>query len=201
MFIYILGKIQLYSSQHKKKLCELDVDTKHPHIVSIACSPIDNTFITTSSDSVNRHNLSFNTSPPNNKNYPPCLLDKHPLGNVCIWDWKTMKARGKIDVQPRPFALVSTAYNHNGNLLLTGAVDGMIRLYDISNQNCIMGWHAHAGEVRFYISTLWIGLKLYITDPNFGTYSIYERTKNEKSCFLNVLNSEWQNVIRHDIVI
>ena len=77
-------------------------------------------------------------------------MDQHRLGILTIWDWKTLKMTSRIEVQPRPFSITTTSFNHNGNLLLTGGVDGMVRLYDLSNQGCIMGWHAHSGEVRVY---------------------------------------------------
>ena len=45
---------------------------------------------------------------------PPCSFGQH------------------LSLSPGPIAVNSLAYNHNGQLLLTGAADGLLRLYGMA---------------------------------------------------------------------
>eukprot|EP00116_Pleurobrachia_bachei_P003523 sb/3463785/ len=60
---------------------------------------------------------------------------------VLVWDLRSCEVVTSLDISPLPCAVLCTAFNHNGNLLVTGASDGMIRVY--SEYQCIMGWQAH----------------------------------------------------------
>ena len=44
-------------------------------------------------------------------------------------------------------AVNCVAFNHNGNLLVAGGVDGMIKIYDVGQAECICLWEAHKGGV------------------------------------------------------
>lgn len=46
-----------------------------------------------------------------------------------LWDTKTMKQQLQFSLEPEPIAINCTAFNHNGNLLVTGAADGIVRLF------------------------------------------------------------------------
>uniref|UniRef100_A0A8C9JI52 WD repeat-containing protein 91 n=1 Tax=Panthera tigris altaica TaxID=74533 RepID=A0A8C9JI52_PANTA len=68
-------------------------------------------------------------------------------GKLLLWDTKTMKQQLQFSLDPEPIAINCTAFNHNGNLLVTGAADGVIRLFDMQQHECAMSWKAHCGEV------------------------------------------------------
>uniref|UniRef100_A0A2R8M6S8 WD repeat-containing protein 91 n=1 Tax=Callithrix jacchus TaxID=9483 RepID=A0A2R8M6S8_CALJA len=68
-------------------------------------------------------------------------------GRLLLWDTKTMKQQLQFSLDPEPIAINCTAFNHNGNLLVTGAADGVIRLFDMQQHECAMSWRAHYGEV------------------------------------------------------
>uniref|UniRef100_A0A8C4EN42 WD repeat-containing protein 91 n=1 Tax=Dicentrarchus labrax TaxID=13489 RepID=A0A8C4EN42_DICLA len=53
----------------------------------------------------------------------------------------------QFSLEPEPVAINCTAFNHNGNLLVTGAADGVIRLFDMQRYESAMSWRAHDGEV------------------------------------------------------
>uniref|UniRef100_A0A8D2NS76 WD repeat-containing protein 91 n=1 Tax=Zosterops lateralis melanops TaxID=1220523 RepID=A0A8D2NS76_ZOSLA len=53
----------------------------------------------------------------------------------------------QFSLEPEPIAINCTAFNHNGNLLVTGAADGIVRLFDMQQHECAMSWKAHDGEV------------------------------------------------------
>ena len=66
---------------------------------------------------------------------------------LLVWDTKTQKVISTLDISPAPSPILSCHYNHNGNLLVTGAVDGMIRVYDMTEYQCVMGWQAHSTPI------------------------------------------------------
>ncbi|XP_030404290.1 WD repeat-containing protein 91 isoform X2 [Gopherus evgoodei] len=68
-------------------------------------------------------------------------------GKLLLWDTKTMKQQLQFSLEPEPIATNCTAFNHNGNLLVTGAADGIIRLFDMQQHECALSWTAHDGEV------------------------------------------------------
>ncbi|KAI4890383.1 hypothetical protein NFI96_014543, partial [Prochilodus magdalenae] len=53
----------------------------------------------------------------------------------------------QFTLEPGPVAVNCAAFNHNGNLLVTGAADGRIRLFDMQRYESVMSWKAHDGEV------------------------------------------------------
>ncbi|GCB82476.1 hypothetical protein scyTo_0022004, partial [Scyliorhinus torazame] len=107
-------------------------------ILSLACSPSGTSFVCSS-------------AAPSIK--PVTVLETEDKGanlvpgNLLLWDTKTMKQQHQFSLDPEPIAINCTAFNHNGNLLVTGAADGIIRLFDMQRYDCAMSWHAHSGEV------------------------------------------------------
>lgn len=131
-----VGTVRLYDTDAKKNLYEMNIDETHPRILSLACSPSGSSFVCSaaalsgsgSSDSVPR--LPFPVS-----------------GQLLLWDTKTVKQQLQFSLEPEPVAINCTAFNHNGNLLVTGAADGVIRLFDMQRYESAMSWRAHDGEV------------------------------------------------------
>ncbi|XP_074913832.1 WD repeat-containing protein 91 isoform X3 [Buteo buteo] len=72
-------------------------------------------------------------------------ISKSPLLSL---EWATKRDRLlQFSLEPEPIAINCTAFNHNGNLLVTGAADGIVRLFDMQQHECAMSWKAHDGEV------------------------------------------------------
>ncbi|XP_048876774.1 WD repeat-containing protein 91 isoform X2 [Brienomyrus brachyistius] len=133
-----VGTVRLYDTEAKKSLYELTIDEVHPRILSLACSPSGTSFV-----------CSAAAQPPRSGS----LLEagSHAcatvVGKLLLWDTKTVKQQLQFSLEPDTVAINCTAFNHNGNLLVTGAADGVIRLFDMQHYESAMSWKAHDGEV------------------------------------------------------
>ncbi|XP_051886386.1 WD repeat-containing protein 91 isoform X3 [Pristis pectinata] len=133
-----VGTVRLYDTDAKKNLYELTIDESYPRILSLACSPSGTSFVCSSA----APSIKLATMPDTGEkgvNLVP--------GNLLLWDTKTMKQQHQFSLDPEPIAINCTAFSHNGNLLVSGAADGIIRLFDMQRYDCAMSWHAHSGEV------------------------------------------------------
>ncbi|XP_077195330.1 WD repeat-containing protein 91 isoform X1 [Paroedura picta] len=136
-----VGTVRLYDTEAKKNLCEISIDEDMPRILSLACSPSGASFVCSAAASglVSHLDLVAPDSGGKGTNQVP--------GKLLLWDTKTMKQQLQFSLEPEPIAVNCTAFNHNGNLLVTGAADGIIRLFDMQQHECAMSWKAHDGEV------------------------------------------------------
>lgn len=128
-----VGTVRLYDTDAKKNLYEMSIDEAHPRILSLACSPSGSSFICSAA--------AMSRSGTGDARRVPVS------GQLLLWDTKTVKQQLRFSLEPEPVAINCTAFNHNGNLLVTGAADGVIRLFDMQRYDCAMSWRAHDGEV------------------------------------------------------
>ncbi|XP_062914387.1 WD repeat-containing protein 91 [Mobula hypostoma] len=133
-----VGTVRLYDTDAKKNLYELIIDESYPRILSLACSPSGTSFVC-SSAAPSIKLVAVPDTGEKGVNLVP--------GNLLLWDTKTMKQQHQFSLDPEPIAINCTAFSHNGNLLVSGAADGIIRLFDMQRYDCAMSWHAHSGEV------------------------------------------------------
>ncbi|KAF7217669.1 WD repeat domain 91 [Nothobranchius furzeri] len=131
-----VGTVRLYDTEAKKNLYEMNIDETHPRILSLASSPSGSSFICSAAALGQSGNLE--SSP---------RLPIPVSGQLLLWDTKTVKQQLQFSLEPEPVAINCTAFNHNGNLLVTGAADGVIRLFDMQRYESAMSWRAHDGEV------------------------------------------------------
>ncbi|KAM7393339.1 hypothetical protein PAMA_008141 [Pampus argenteus] len=131
-----VGSVRLYDTDAKKNLYEMNIDETHPRILSLACSPSGSSFVC-SAAALSRSG-GAESSP---------RLHVPVSGQLLLWDTKTVKQQLQFSLEPEPVAINCTAFNHNGNLLVTGAADGVIRLFDMQRYESAMSWRAHDGEV------------------------------------------------------
>ncbi|XP_071323100.1 WD repeat-containing protein 91 [Trachinotus anak] len=131
-----VGTVRLYDTEAKKNLYEMNIDETHPRILSLACSPSGSSFVCSAAA------LSRSGS-----NESVLRLPIPVSGQLLLWDTKTVKQQLQFSLEPEPVAINCTAFNHNGNLLVTGAADGVIRLFDMQRYESAMSWRAHDGEV------------------------------------------------------
>lgn len=47
-----------------------------------------------------------------------------------------------LDCDPSVYVTCCT-HNHNGQLLIAGCSDGIVRTYDLRHAECVDQWHAH----------------------------------------------------------
>nr|XP_043868028.1 WD repeat-containing protein 91 [Solea senegalensis] len=131
-----VGTVRLYDTDAKKNLYEMNIDETHPRILSLACSPSGSSFVC-SAAALGRSGNAESAS----------QLPMPVFGKLLLWDTKTVKQQLQFSLEPEPVAINCTAFNHNGNLLVTGAADGVIRLFDMQRYESAMSWRAHDGEV------------------------------------------------------
>ncbi|CAI9563155.1 unnamed protein product [Staurois parvus] len=136
-----VGTVRLYDTEAKKNLCEISIVDDMPRILSLACNPSGTSFVCSAAAAC---------SPTQTEPSVPGLgengINQVP-GRLLLWDTKTMKQQLQFSLEPSPIAVNCTSFNHNGNLLVTGAADGVIRLFDMQQHQCAMSWKAHKGEV------------------------------------------------------
>ncbi|XP_035673816.1 WD repeat-containing protein 91-like isoform X3 [Branchiostoma floridae] len=116
--------VRLYDTEAKKNLVESQTDPQYPRVVTMACSPSGSSFV--------------------------CGMARQTgsiEGRLQMWDMKTMKVQRELPLDPPSVCANCTAFTFNGHLLVSGASDGVIRLYDIQRYDCLMSWQAHSGEV------------------------------------------------------
>ncbi|KAG1929703.1 WD repeat-containing protein [Pimephales promelas] len=133
-----VGTVKLYDTDAKKSLYEMSIDTVHPRILSLACSPSGTSFVC--SAAAQAANSAVVTESDTRGSGPVS-------GHLLLWDTKTVKQQLQFSLEPGPVAINCTAFNHNGNLLVTGAADGIIRLFDMQRYESALSWKAHDGEV------------------------------------------------------
>jgi len=57
--------------------------------------------------------------------------------------WNTTTLQPCNSLEPEGYELNSVAFNHNGSLLVTGASDGVVRVFDVVKGSSIMQWSAN----------------------------------------------------------
>ncbi|CAN2387191.1 phosphatidylinositol 3-kinase regulator activity, partial [Pristimantis euphronides] len=160
-----VGTVRLYDTEAKKNLCEIGISDDMPRsapavpqghrvetahlcdtdkvfgcrILSLACNPSGTSFVCSAAAPSSVVDPVVPGLGENGSNQVP--------GRLLLWDTKTMKQQLQFCLEPVPIAVNCTSFNHNGNLLVTGAADGVIRLFDMQQHQCAMSWEAHKGEV------------------------------------------------------
>lgn len=124
------GALKLYDIREKKTVFETKYDqssTKESSRVScLACNPSEASFVCSV--------------------VSPSVDSSLATGRLCLWDMKVMKLEKTRHLEPFPAAVNNCVFNHNGQLLLAGAADGRITLFDMRRFECIAMWQAHTGE-------------------------------------------------------
>ncbi|KAM9312420.1 WD repeat-containing protein 91 [Gastrophryne carolinensis] len=136
-----VGTVRLYDTEAKKNLCEISIVDDMPRILSLSCNPSATSFVCSAAAACSPSHIEplIPGLGENGNNQVP--------GRLLLWDTKTMKQQLQFSLEPAPIAVNCTSFNHNGNLLVTGAADGVIRLFDMQQHQCAMSWKAHKGEV------------------------------------------------------
>ncbi|KAK3593070.1 hypothetical protein CHS0354_007861 [Potamilus streckersoni] len=134
------GNIRLFDVKEMKSFYEATGDPSYPRILCLCANPNSHTFVCSST--VNNRTRTGSLG----GDIGPVVGSK--VGRLTVWDLKSMKIDRQLSFEPGPVAVNCCSFNHNGQLLLTGAADGVIRLFDMHQSKCISQWEAHVGEVR-----------------------------------------------------
>lgn len=122
------ARVRLWNTQSNKLAFEaVDVET-FPCVVGLTFSPSDFQMVTSSVT----------------KNYQNMEGDR---GQLSLWDLAQGKKTHIFNFDSKASQVNHAQFNHNGNMLVTGGADGMVRVFDMATLQSIMGWPAHAGQV------------------------------------------------------
>jgi hypothetical protein len=122
------GVVRLYDTRDNRIMWELGADAASPlkdaRIMMIRCSPVESTFICS------------------------VALPTQTAGKLLLFDIKTKKLERSLTLGCTQSSAVGTCctFNHNGQLLVVGCSDGVVRIFDLRRSDCIDSWMAHQGE-------------------------------------------------------
>lgn len=133
------GNIRLFDVKEMKSFYEASSDSSYPRIVSLSSSPSSGAFVCCAT--VNRARTASGSEAG-----PVSSIAR--IGKLTLWELRTMKQIKHLEIQSGPVSINCCSFNHNGHLLLTGGVDGVIRLFDMQQHKVISQWDGHAGEVQ-----------------------------------------------------
>lgn len=112
------GLIQLHDTRDCKTLW--DIQHENSRIITLLCNPTESTFV--------------------------CSVSDSNEGRLLLYDIKTRKLERTLPMEQNVTALCS-AFNHNGQLLITGLSNGNILIHDLRRNEIIDNISCHASPV------------------------------------------------------
>ena len=122
------GHVRLWDSSQLKIAHEFCASQRFPRISDLCFSPTSRHLVTSCSDA-----FSGTTQ----------------AGELLAWNMKRLSEGPEMSftLSAESINVKSIKFNHNGNMLIAGCSDGMIRVFDMNHRDAIMGWKAHDGPV------------------------------------------------------
>ncbi|KAI9499031.1 WD40-repeat-containing domain protein [Zychaea mexicana] len=121
-----VGTIRVYNVENKSIVQEFNMDSKYPWVTHLSCSPVEPIFVCAGTGS----KLSAE-----NKNRPGALV---------AWSMKSMTDIGTFrfdSAEEDTGADINTiTLNHNGQMLVSGDHNGLVRIFDVRSMKSIMEW-------------------------------------------------------------
>lgn len=112
------GLIQLHDTRDCKTLW--DIQHENSRIVTLICNPTESTFV--------------------------CSVSDGNEGKLMLYDIKTRKLERMLPMEQNVTALCS-AFNHNGQLLITGLSNGNILIHDLRRNEIIDNLNCHSSPI------------------------------------------------------
>lgn len=112
------GLIQLHDTRDYKTLW--DIQHENSRIITLLCNPTESTFV--------------------------CSVSDSNEGKLLLYDIKTRKLERILPMEQNVIALCS-AFNHNGQLLITGLSNGNILIHDLRRNEIIDNISCHASPI------------------------------------------------------
>ncbi|EFN82795.1 WD repeat-containing protein 91 [Harpegnathos saltator] len=112
------GLIQLHDTRDCKTLWE--IQHENSRIVTLICNPTESTFV--------------------------CSVSNGNEGKLLLYDIKTRKLERTLSMEQNVTALCS-AFNHNGQLLITGLSNGNILIHDLRQNEIIDNLNCHSSPI------------------------------------------------------
>ncbi|XP_065182908.1 WD repeat-containing protein 91-like [Sycon ciliatum] len=170
------GKVRMYDVGTKLNTAEFEASAEYPRVVSLASTYSSSGTViavgsagaaTTASlaqeqqaaslvagaahspqhqASARHHRLSLTRLFSSSSSSSSVAVDTG-CGQLSLWDALNTTMLMPLTLDPAPTCINTLQFNHQGNLLACGSADGMIRIFDINTGDCLVGWHAHMGQV------------------------------------------------------
>ncbi|KAI9255118.1 WD40-repeat-containing domain protein [Phascolomyces articulosus] len=123
-----VGTIRVYNVENKSIVQEFTMDSKYPWVTHLSCSPVEPIFVCAGTG--NKLSLT------ENKIRPSALV---------AWSMKSMTDIGtfQFDTNEDDNTTVdinTIALNHNGQMLVSGDQNGLMRIFDVRSMKSIMEW-------------------------------------------------------------
>lgn len=169
------SKIKMFDVNSQMCLWDVNAEKNSKKVVSLSCSPTGSKFAyaTSSSPNVGGSRLSAMVS-----SWRPQEVRMNS-GTLAVLDMKSSAKEAMVLMEAGSPAVNCTTFNHNGSLLLAGGSDGIVRLFDISRQECLLSWTACPnGQVyRAQFSTDETSAYTMGSDGRFIQWSIHKTGK------------------------
>lgn len=140
--------IKMWSSSSQRFVADFKCDSAYPLVMDMKCSP--QAAGATMAVSLAESPVTVSTS-----GQPDT---RHPGGKLNVWDIKTRKVLQTLPLKPEPIQVNSLSFNHNGSIVVGGAVDGSVRLFDLHNTTVFAQWNATKGAAILHVR---------FTEPDF----------------------------------
>ncbi|KAG2221160.1 hypothetical protein INT45_007737 [Circinella minor] len=123
-----VGTIRVYNVENKSIVQEFNMDSKYPWVTHLSCSPVEPIFVCAGTG----NKLSF----IDNKTRPSALV---------AWSMKSMTDIGTFQFDSNEenntaVDINTIALNHNGQMLVSGDQNGLMRIFDVRSMKSIMEW-------------------------------------------------------------
>ncbi|GAB1607859.1 hypothetical protein Ahia01_001069800, partial [Argonauta hians] len=138
------GNIRLFDVKDKRSVVEACTDQSYPRICCLCSNPATHQFVVSATTNKMKSGMVTSGNGAGGQSSPSASR----IGRLSVWNLKTMKMERTLPIDGGGFVAVNCcAFNHNGQLLIVGAVDGAVRMFDMQLQKSIAKWSAHDGEV------------------------------------------------------
>ncbi|CAO3668486.1 unnamed protein product [Umbelopsis vinacea] len=119
------GLIRVYNTESQSIVQGFRTDDKYPSVTQLSCSPSESVFVSAASNAIYG---SRNAS----------------VGSLVSWNLKTMQMQQSFELEGSEASSVinTVQYNHNGQLLVSGNDQGLIKIFDARTIKPIMEWKA-----------------------------------------------------------
>ncbi|GAB5591944.1 hypothetical protein Unana1_06844 [Umbelopsis nana] len=119
------GLIRVYNTESQSIIQGFRTDDKYPRVTHLSCSPSEPVFVSAASNAIYGS-------------------QKATVGSLVSWNLKTMQMQQMFELEGSEASSVinTVQYNHNGQLLVSGNDQGLIKIFDARTIKPIMEWKA-----------------------------------------------------------
>lgn len=129
--------VRLFDLKENKSVSESSLDSSFPRVNCVSCDPKAAFFLVAST--------SRGRTPSSSANADPSVARS---GILQLLDLRTFKKVLDLPVKSGPAHVNCIKWNSSGSRCLTGGSDGVLRLFDLQQKDCVAQWQAQQGEIH-----------------------------------------------------